>query len=67
MDSGREAGREAARSLDPTELTGHPGRGAAEEDGDRSLIRWMLSLTPVERLEVLQRHVDAVETLRGRS
>ena len=33
---------------------------------DVSLIRWMLSLTPAERLDVLQGHVDAVEALRGK-
>jgi hypothetical protein len=31
------------------------------EDGvDLTMIRWMLSLTPAERLIVLQRHVKAV-------
>jgi hypothetical protein len=35
------------------------------EDGvDLSLIRWMLSLTPEERLQVLQRHVDAIQEMR---
>jgi hypothetical protein len=35
------------------------------EDGvDLSLIRWMLSLTPAERLEVLQQHVDSIHALR---
>jgi hypothetical protein len=35
------------------------------EDGvDLSLIRWMLSLTPAERLEVLQRHVKAIVAIR---
>jgi hypothetical protein len=35
------------------------------EDGvDLSLIRWMLDLTPAERLEVLQNFVNA--TLRAR-
>ena len=36
------------------------------EDGvDLTLIRWMLSLTPVERLKVLQRHIASVQRLRG--
>ncbi len=36
------------------------------EDGvDLTLIRWMLSLTPAERLEVLQSFVDLVEAARG--
>jgi hypothetical protein len=38
-------------------------REAPGDDGERSLIRWMLSLTPAQRLEVLQRHVDALERL----
>jgi hypothetical protein len=40
---------------------------ARRPDGiDVSLIRWMLSLTPSERLEFLQRHVAAVEAIRAR-
>lgn len=36
------------------------------EDGvDLTLIRWMLSLSPVERLKVLQRHIASVQRLRG--
>ena len=36
------------------------------DDGvDLTLIRWMLSLTPVERLQVLQRHIASVQRLRG--
>jgi hypothetical protein len=31
---------------------------------DLTLIRWMLSLTPAERLEFLQRHVDAIIAIR---
>lgn len=35
-----------------------------EDDGvDVSLIRWMLSLTPEERLDVLQGFVDSVAEL----
>ena len=35
------------------------------EDGvDLTLIRWMLSLTPAERLQFLQNHVDAILTIR---
>lgn len=38
------------------------------DDGvDVTLIRWMLSLTPAERLALLQQHVDAVEAIRGAS
>jgi len=31
---------------------------------DRTLIRWMLSLKPVERLQVLQEHINLVSSLR---
>ena len=35
------------------------------EDGvDLSLIRWMLSLTPAERLAYLQRHVNRILAIR---
>ena len=44
-----------------------PVRDLSAEDGDRSLVRWMLSLTPSERLDVLQEHVDAVLELRERN
>jgi len=36
------------------------------EDGvDLTLIRWMLSLTPAERLQVLQRNIRSIMRLRG--
>ena len=31
---------------------------------DLTLIRWMLSLTPAERLQVLQEHQDAIDAAR---
>jgi len=35
------------------------------EDGvDLTLIRWMLSLTPAERLQVLQTHVNRILRIR---
>ncbi len=35
------------------------------EDGvDLTLIRWMLSLTPAERLQFLQRQVNRILTIR---
>ena len=40
--------------------------GAFSPDGvDLSLIRWMLSLTPTERLEALQSYVRSILRLRG--
>jgi hypothetical protein len=39
-----------------------------ESDGvDVSLIRWMLSLTPVERLRTLQDFVDFVTEVRSKN
>ena len=38
---------------------------AYSEDGvDLTLIRWMLSLTPAERLDVLQQSVESLLSLR---
>lgn len=40
-------------------------RPSHSEDGvDLTLIRWMLSLTPIERLKVLQQHNLALARLR---
>ena len=37
------------------------------QDGvDLTLIRWMLSLTPAERLDVLQQHLRSILRLRGK-
>jgi hypothetical protein len=42
----------------------HP-EGAYSEDGvDLTLIHWMLSLTPAERLDLLEDHVNDVIELR---
>ena len=44
---------------DPQPLTDY------SEDGvDLTLIRWMLSLTPAERLQFLQRQVNAILAIR---
>ena len=41
---------------------------AYSPDGvDLTLIRWMLSLTPAERLRVLQRFVNSVRNIRARN
>lgn len=46
--------------------TQHPdNEGEVNDDGvDVTLIRWMLSLTPEERLEVLENQVRALQELR---
>jgi hypothetical protein len=42
-----------------------PQSETRSEDGvDLTLIRWMLSLTPAERLDVLQRHVSSILSIR---
>ena len=44
-----------------------PAEPTHSADGvDLTLIRWMLSLTPAERLDVLQNHVRSVLRLRGK-
>lgn len=52
---------------DPRQPRNAPTLAADEAPSgvDRTLIRWMLSLTPTERLEVLQGFVDSVKELRG--
>ena len=43
-----------------------PAEPTHSPDGvDLTLIRWMLSLTPTQRLEVLQAHIDAIRRLKG--
>jgi hypothetical protein len=45
-----------------------PGTSEYSADGiDLTLIRWMLSLTPDERLQVLQQFVNSVEDIRARN
>ena len=34
---------------------------------DLTMIRWMLSLTPAERLQTLQRFVNSVEKIRAQN
>jgi hypothetical protein len=47
-----------------TEERPQPQTDYSEDGVDLTLIRWMLSLTPTERLELLQNHVNAVLTIR---
>jgi hypothetical protein len=48
-----------------TEPDPQPQTDYSEDGVDLTLIRWMLTLTPAERLQFLQRHVDAVLAIRG--
>jgi hypothetical protein len=43
-----------------------PSPPTHSEDGvDLTLIRWFLTLTPAERLQVLQDHIASVLSMRG--
>ena len=48
--------------LDPPE---ERGREYSDDGVDLTLIRWMLSLNPTERLQVLEDNVSAILRLRG--
>ncbi len=41
-----------------------PSQDYAKSGVDRSLIRWMLSLSPTERLLVIQQQVNAVQQMK---
>jgi hypothetical protein len=46
-------------------MSGDPPLPEYSEDGvDLSLIRWMLSLTPLERLEFLEDQIDNILEIR---
>jgi len=47
-----------------TETDQYPQPEYSEDGVDLSLIRWMLSLTPAERLQHLQDHVNAILAIR---
>jgi len=40
-------------------------KAVADDGVDVTLIHWMLSLTPAERLQVLQSNIRSLEKLRG--
>jgi hypothetical protein len=51
---------------EPDKFNAPSAQPTHSEDGvDLTLIRWMLSLTPAERLEVLQNNVRSILRLRG--
>lgn len=47
--------------------THEPGVTYGSDGVDLTLIRWMLSLTPRERVEILQQHMDSLAALRERA
>jgi hypothetical protein len=61
-----KAPKEEPRSVDESAASEPQMRAMYSDDGvDLTLIRWMLSLTPTERLRVLQQWVRSIERLRG--
>jgi hypothetical protein len=58
----------SSKSSDKEKLCPPEKSSLYSEDGvDLSLIRWMLSLTPAERLQVLQQNVRSIIRLRSES
>lgn len=55
-----------ARKPKPEAVPPSKIRPTHSEDGvDLTVIRWMLSLTPAERLDVLQQTIDSIMKMRG--
>ena len=48
----------------PTRWEPTPLPDESAEGVDRTLIRWMLSLTPTERLEFLEQHLNDILAIR---
>ena len=48
----------------PPEKSSTPSQDYASSGVDRSLIRWMLSLSPTERLLVIQQQVNAIQEMK---
>ncbi len=49
----------------PTSASREPEPTHSEDGVDLTLIRWMLTLTPAERLRVLEGNVRSILRLRG--
>jgi hypothetical protein len=47
-----------------SEVEDYPQPEYSEDGVDLSLIRWMLSLTPAERLDILHQHVNGILEIR---
>ena len=58
---------QGANLLRPDGHSATEERTYSEDGVDLTLIRWMLSLTPAERLDVLQGFVDSVVEIRARN
>ena len=55
------------RALEPDEQCALNEPAYSPDGVDLTLIRWMLSLTPAERVDVLQGYVDSVMEIRARN
>jgi hypothetical protein len=53
--------------LEPEKLSVQDEPAYSPDGVDLTLVRWMLSLTPAERLQVLQGFVDSVMEIRARN
>lgn len=54
------------RKAKPEAVPPSMNRPTHSEDGvDLTLIRWFLTLTPAERLDVLQQTIDSIMKMRG--
>jgi hypothetical protein len=54
------------RKAKPKAALSSKNRPTHSEDGvDLTVIRWMLSLTPAERLDVLQQTIHSIMKMRG--
>jgi hypothetical protein len=60
------SGEDRRGDATPTEAGGGTRPGPPEDGVDVTLIRWTLGLTPAERLDVLQRNVNAILDLRDK-
>jgi hypothetical protein len=50
---------------DPGQCVQPYGPEYSADGVDLTVIRWMLSMSPLERLNVLQNHMDSIMELRG--
>ncbi|MEW6685547.1 MAG: hypothetical protein AB1393_05005 [Candidatus Edwardsbacteria bacterium] len=57
--------RKDTRLLDSQKAPCFKGEMYSKDGIDFTLIRWMLSLTPTERLKTLQQNIQSIMRLRG--
>lgn len=57
--------RKAMMADEPEEIEQAPLPDYSEDGVDLTLIRWMLSLTPAERLEFLEERIEDILAIRA--